>query len=250
MVAEAFNHMTARLERQQQLRKQMVGDIAHELRTPLSVMQATIEAMLDGVLQPNKTELGNLHSEVRRLTRMVEELRTLSLADEGQLRLELVEVDPAALIEQVTHAMLPMAKERNISLTSEISRPLGSLRADGDRLAEVLTNLIGNALRHAPDGGRVAVSARQSDGRIILAVQDDGPGIAEEDLPFVFERFWRGDKSRSRGSGGSGIGLAIVKQLVELHGGTVSVESEEGEGAVFRVSLPLEGDMRPSSTGS
>jgi signal transduction histidine kinase len=240
MVAEAFNQMTARLERQQQLRKQMVGDIAHELRTPLSVMQGTIEAMLDGVLNPNKTELRSLHNEIRRLTRMVEELRTLSLADEGQLRLELIDVDPASLVEQVTHGMLPMAKERGIELTAEVIHPLPTVRADGDRLAEVLTNLIGNALRYAPDGGHVTVSARHTEGQIVLAVRDDGPGIAQEDIPFVFERFWRGDKSRNRSSGGTGIGLAIVRHLVELHGGKISVESTLGRGTLFKVSLPLE----------
>ena len=239
-VAEAFNQMTARLERQQQLRKQMVGDIAHELRTPLSVMQGTIEAMLDGVLRPNKTELRNLHAETRRLTRMVEELRTLSLADEGQLRLELIEVDPAALVEQVTHAMRSMAKERNVHLIAQVDRHMPVLHADSDRLAEVLGNLIGNALRYAPDGGRITVSAHSGGGRVTLSVSDNGPGIPEADLPFVFERFWKGDKSRSRGSGGSGIGLAIVKQLVELHGGTVSVESTLGEGTTFHVSLPVE----------
>jgi len=241
MVAEAFNQMTARLERQQQLRKQRGGDIAHELRTPLSVMQGTIEAMLDGVLKPNKTELRNLHAETRRLTRMVEELRTLSLADEGQLRLEMIEVDPAGLVEQVTHAMRSIAKERNIQLTAEVDRRLPVLHADSDRLAEVLGNLIGNALRYAPDGGRVTVSAHSGGGNVILSVSDNGPGIPKEDLPLVFERFWRGDKSRSRGSGGSGIGLAIVKQLVELHGGKVSVDSTLGEGTVFRVSLPVDG---------
>jgi signal transduction histidine kinase len=192
------------------------------------------------VLKPNKAELHNLHNEIRRLTLIVEDLRTLSLADEGQLRLEMIEVDPAALVANVTRAMQRMANERGIHLTADVVGPIPSLHADGDRLAEVLTNLVGNALRYAPDGGHVTVGARQSGRSVILSVADDGPGIPAEDQPFVFERFWRGDKSRSRGSGGSGIGLAIVKQLVELHHGKITIESIPGEGTTFRVSLPLD----------
>jgi two-component system sensor histidine kinase BaeS len=169
---------------------------------------------------------------------MVEDLRTLSLADQGQLRLEMIEVAPDNLVEQVVHAMLPLAEERGITLTAGVQQPVAPIRADGDRLAEVLTNLIGNALRYAHQGRHVTVSAAQENDRLMLEVADDGPGLSPDELPFVFERFWRGDRSRSRDSGGSGIGLAIVRQLVELHGGTVSAESKPGEGTTFRVALP------------
>lgn len=239
MVADAFNQMTARLEKQQQIRKQMVADVAHELRTPLSVMQGTIEAMLDGVLKPNKGELRSLHGEIRRLTRLVEDLRTLSLADEGQLQMEMVELDPGTLVEQVTRAMQPLAEEHHIEMVAQVEGPLPTLRADGDRLAEVLTNLIGNALRYTPDGGHIHVRAARSADQLLVSVSDDGPGIREDDLPYVFERFWRGERSRNRASGGSGIGLAIVRQLVELHHGTIQVESAPGKGTTFRIALPI-----------
>jgi signal transduction histidine kinase len=238
-VGQAFNQMAARLDEQQRLRKQMVADIAHELRTPISVMQGTLEAMLDGVLQPDPAELRDLHGETRRLARLIEDLRTLSLADAGQLTLERRPVNPAALIERVVGRMAPLAESRQIALATAINEPLLSIEADEDRLAQVLTNLIDNALRYTPSGGHVRVQARQADGALHVAVADDGPGIAAEDAPYVFERFWRGDRSRSRHGGGSGIGLAIAKHLVEMHGGTIGVESEVGKGSTFRVRLPL-----------
>jgi two-component system OmpR family sensor kinase/two-component system sensor histidine kinase BaeS len=238
-VGQAFNQMAARLDEQQRLRKQMVADIAHELRTPISVMQGTLEAMLDGVLQPDPAELRDLHGETRRLARLIEDLRILSLADAGQLTLERRPVNLAALIERVVGRMAPLAESRQIALATAINEPLLSIEADEDRLAQVLTNLIDNALRYTPSGGHVRVQARQADGALHVAVADDGPGIAAEDAPYVFERFWRGDRSRSRHGGGSGIGLAIAKHLVEMHGGTIGVESEVGKGSTFRVRLPL-----------
>jgi signal transduction histidine kinase len=237
-LAQSFNQMTAQLENQQHLRKQMVADIAHELRTPLSVMQATLEAMLDGVLLPDEQELHGLHNEARRLARLVDDLRTLSLADEGRLELELENVDVGELVEQVVGQTLSAAEARPIKLQTEIEPSIPPITADGDRLIQVLTNLLGNALRYAPENGHVTVRALKRGDHVRLSVTDDGPGIAPEDIPFVFERFWRGDKSRSRGSGGSGIGLAIVRRLVEMHGGTVGVESQVGQGSTFWIELP------------
>ncbi len=239
VVADAFNQMTARLEKQQRLRKQMVSDIAHDLRTPLSVMQGTIEAMQDGVLQPDKSELDNLHQEVGRLTRLVEDLRTLSLVDEGQLRLEIRPVDVATTVEQVARSLMTLAEGQKITLKARVKRPIAAVGADEDRLVEVLTNLLDNALRHTPEGGLVNIEASQVEQSVEIRIQDSGVGIPEEDIPFIFERFWRGDKSRSRESGGSGMGLAIARQLVELHGGTISAQSKVGEGTIFTVRLPL-----------
>ena len=238
-LAEAFNHMAAGLEQQQHLRQQMVADIAHELRTPISIIQGSLEAMLDGVLKPEPVELREVYAETRRLARLVEDLRMLSLADAGQLTLARSPVNLAETVERVVGRMTPLAEVRQIALRAEVAEPAPLIEADSDRLAQVLTNLIDNALRYTPSGGHVTVRLAQEDSKLKITVADDGPGIPEEDLPFIFERFWRGDKSRSRHSGGSGIGLAIVKQLVELHGGTVEVASQVGKGSTFTVSLPL-----------
>ncbi len=237
-VGQAFNEMATRLSQQQHIRQQMVADIAHELRTPISVIQGTLEAMLDGVLRPDPSELRDLHTETRRLARLVEDLRTLSLADAGQLTLVRGKLDIARTMREVVGRMTPLAEARDITLLVEAAPHMPTVEADGDRIAQVLTNLIDNALRYTPAGGQVTVHVAQDGEHVHLTVADTGPGIPEEDLPFVFERFWRGDKSRSRHSGGSGLGLAIVKQLVDLHGGTVEVQSKVGEGSRFVVSLP------------
>ncbi len=237
-VGLAFNKMAERLSDQQNLRKQMVADIAHELRNPISVMQGTLEAMQDGLIEPDPGEIQELHSDVRRLARLVEDLRTLSLADAGQLTLLRERINPAALAEHVVSRMGALAAERGVALSLEAHPDTSEVDADEDRLAQVLGNLVDNALRHTPRGGHVRVRVAEKPGEVQVEVADDGPGIPTGDLPFVFERFWRGDKSRSRDSGGSGLGLAIVRQLTELHGGTVSVFSAPGKGATFRVSLP------------
>jgi signal transduction histidine kinase len=237
-VGLAFNRMAQNLSDQQTLRKQMVADIAHELRNPISVMQGTLEAMQDGLITPDPGEIQELHSDVRRLARLVEDLRTLSLADAGQLTLLLERINPVVLAEHVVSRMGAIAAERGVSLTLEALPNTSEVDADEDRLAQVLGNLVDNALRHTPRGGHVQVRVAEQPGEVRVEVADDGPGIAAGDLPYVFERFWRGDKSRSRDSGGSGLGLAIVRQLTELHGGRVSVDSAPGRGATFRVILP------------
>lgn len=237
-VAEAFNHMAAGLDRQQRLRQQMVADIAHELRTPISVIQGTLEAMLDGVLQADPAELRDLHGETRRLARLVEDLRTLSLADAGQLNLLRQHIDPANLTESVVNRMLPLAEAREITLTASVERPLPMIDADADRIAQVLTNLIDNALRYTPSDGKVTVRAWPANAHVNIAVSDTGPGIPPEDLPNLFERFWRGDRSRNRHGGGTGLGLAIARELVELHAGTIDIDSQPGKGSTFTISLP------------
>lgn len=244
-VADAFNRMAERLSEQQKLRQQMVADIAHELRTPVSIMQGTLEAMMDGVLPPSPDELRDLHGDVRRLARLVEDLRTLSLAEAGQLTLEHGEVDAAALAQYVAGRMAPLAAERGVTLDVENGAgagqaPAALLHADEDRLSQILTNLLDNAIRHTPSGGRVTLRTLRAGDNVILEVSDTGTGIPLEDQPYVFERFWRGDRSRSRESGGSGLGLAIVRQLVALHGGTIGVNSRPGAGSTFSVTIPAE----------
>ncbi len=241
-VADAFNQMASQLQRNEQARQQMVADVAHELRTPLSVMQSNIEAMMDGLLEPNPDELAELHGEVGRLARMVEDLRLLSLADAGQLQLTLAPLDASKLIERVVGLMTPMAEAHAVNLKSNVPLLPVILHGDKDKLQQALTNLIDNAVRHAPTGGQVTVGVAHTKQAVFISVADNGPGISAADLPHVFERFWRSDKSRSRHSGGSGLGLSIVKQMAELHGGTVQAVSPESEGTQFTIALPLKGN--------
>jgi two-component system sensor histidine kinase BaeS len=234
----AFNDMAAEIERHEALRRQMVADVAHELRTPLSVMRGNIEAMMDGLIRPSQDELSEVHDEVLRLGRMVEDLRTLSLADAGELDLVMELFDAGALAQTAVRRMAPLARERGVAIQGKVPDRTVTIRGDEDKLLQALINLIDNGLRHASAGGKVEVEAGRTDGMVFLAVADDGPGIPDEELTKLFDRFWRGDKSRSRGGGGSGLGLAIVQQIALSHGGEVSVESSPSGGSRFVISLP------------
>jgi signal transduction histidine kinase len=227
----------------QQVRQHMIADIAHELRTPLSVVQANLEAMLDGVLPTNTQEIASLHEEILLLSRLVGDLRLLSLAEAGQLKLERTATDPAQLVHRVVDRMSVQAEAVRVTLTAEVASPLPAVHVDADRVGQVLTNLVDNALRYTPADGRVVVRAYTDieDGArpaVVFAVADTGSGIAPDELPYVFDRFYRPDKSRSRASGGSGLGLAIVKQLVEAHGGRVWVTSRPERGTTFLFTMP------------
>lgn len=241
-LGRTFNQMATNLEEGERLRRNMMADIAHELRTPLTVIQGNLQAILDGVFPLDEAQVASLHDETRLLTRLVDDLRELALAEAGQLRLEHDTVDLVALVESVTGNFALAAENAGISLGTEIAGDIPEVNGDADRLGQVLRNLLSNALRHTPAGGRVTVSlARCGDRRVKAIVSDTGTGIAPEDLPYVFDRFYRGDKSRSRRRGGSGLGLAIARQLVRAHGGEIDVASEVGQGTVFTVTLPARG---------
>ena len=248
-VAEAFNHMAGEIENQENLRKQMVADVAHELRTPLTVMQGNIEAMIDELVIPDRDELNGLHDEVMRLTRLVEDLRLLSLADAGNLELTLTPVDLNELIETVTRQMVPLAMEQDVTLKNRLLPENVVIDADADKLRQALVNLISNAISHTPANGNVIIRLQPESTRVRIEVRDEGPGIPEEDIPFVFDRFWRGDKSRNRSGGGSGLGLSIVQQIITMHGGEVSLESTPEEGSLFIVFLPLPVGQEDKETG-
>jgi signal transduction histidine kinase len=233
----AFNDMASELERQEGLRKQLVADVAHELRTPLSIMQGNLEAMHDGLLEPSPDELDGLHDEVLRLSRLVEDLRLLSLVDAGTLQLENEPVDVTLLIESAVRRQVPAAESRGVILTCNVSQPPATVMGDEDKLQQLLANLITNAIHYTPSGGEVSVSALSTD-QVQVTVRDQGPGVDPADLPHLFERFWRGDRSRSRGGGGTGLGLSIVKQLVELHGGEVEAQLPPDGGLRVIVTLP------------
>jgi signal transduction histidine kinase len=259
-LAQAFNSMAAELEYQETLRRHMMEDITHELRTPLSVLRLQIEGLQDGVEQPTPDVLGSLHQEVSLLTRLVEDLRLIALADAGQLSLTIETLDARNALEHAAAAALPHARQRGIDLRYEADGPLPAIRADAQRLAQILGNLLENALRYTPAGGQVVLRAHEIEARptrrfsrttrlltnepelerwLAFEVADSGPGILAEDLPHVFNRFYRTDRARARETGGSGLGLAIVEQLAHAQSGSVDVRSTPGKGTTFRVVLPI-----------
>ncbi|MGI5167660.1 sensor histidine kinase [Spirillospora sp. CA-253888] len=232
-LAAAFNEMSEHRDRLERQRKAMVGDVAHELRTPLSNIRGWLEAVEDGVADPDPALVARLLRESLLLQHIVDDLQDLAIADAGALRLRPEPLNAAALLEQVAAAHRGRAESAGVSVVTDA--PAGTtLTADPVRLRQVVGNLVGNAIRHTPPGGRVTLRARGP----VIEVADTGTGIAAQDLPHVFDRFWRAEKSRARHSGGSGLGLAIVRSLVEAHGGTVTAASEPGRGTAFTITLP------------
>jgi len=239
-LAASFNRMLDRLAGEERARRQLFADVAHELRHPLAVLRGRIESMQDGAAPLEPGQLLLLQDEVIGLTRLVGDLRDLSLADVGQLSLHLAEVDVPTLVGQLRESMEPVAEARRIALTATLEGQIPALRADPDRLRQVMLNLLTNAVHYTPAGGSVALAARREGPDAVLEVTDTGPGIDAKDMPHVFDRFYRADRARARASGGTGLGLAIVRSLVELHGGTVSADSSPS-GSRFTVRLPLAG---------
>ncbi|MDH7489640.1 MAG: ATP-binding protein [Anaerolineae bacterium] len=238
-VARAFNEMTAALEKAEKLRQNLVSDVAHELRTPLSVLQGNLRAILDDVYPLNKEEIARLYDETRILARLVDDLQELAQAEAGALRFNIVPTDIGWMLQAAAARFEPAAEAKGIRLACEIPDGLPAALADPDRVSQILNNLITNALRHTPEGGQITVSATTREGFVEVSVADTGEGIAPEDLPRVFDRFWRADRSRSRAGGGAGLGLAIVRALVEAQGGRVRAFSEGlGKGSVFSFTLP------------
>ena len=237
-LTDDFNRMADALERYEAQRTAMVADVAHELRTPLTAMTLRLEALGEGLVPFDATEVERLRRQTTLLHRLVEDLRTLSLADAGRLGLRPTQLDATALARDAVEAAGPVARAKGVVLEVEGEDVGLELRADRDRLAQVLGNLLDNAIRATPEGGRVRVTAVRAGAAIAFRVRDGGPGIAEEDLPTVFERFRQGDHGRRDLRGGSGLGLAIVRTLVEAHGGTVAATNRAGGGAELAVTLP------------
>lgn len=243
-LGRAFNEMAASLAEAETMRKNLIADVSHELRTPLSVVQGNLQALLDGVYPLEMAQVASLYDETRLLTRLVDDLHDLALADAGRLRLEQAPVDINGLVRAAAAQFAPVAESSGVPLELEedvdaLGEPPFVL-GDADRLAQVLRNLLSNALRHTPAGGRVSLAVTRAGEQVRVQVADTGSGISPEDLPHVFDRFYRGDRSRSRQGGGAGLGLAIARQIVAAHGGTLTVRSEPGEGAAFTIALPVQ----------
>ncbi len=237
-LAVAFNAMAEELARADEMRRNLTADVAHELRTPLSVIRGKLEGVLDGVYPATPEHLDPVLEETDLLTHLVEDLRLLALAEAGQLALEKRAMDVCDLLRDAQVNFSPQASDRGVTLALDLPSESPKVMADWRRLVQVLSNLLTNALRHTPEGGCVTLSAAADKGMIEVTVADTGTGIPPADLPYIFERFWRGEKSRSRAGGGAGLGLAIARQLAEMHGGTISVESTPGQGSKFRFTLP------------
>jgi two-component system OmpR family sensor kinase/two-component system sensor histidine kinase BaeS len=237
-VAQEFNEMTSALQTATKLRQNLMADVAHELRTPLSVLQGNLRALLDDVYPLEKPEIARLYDETRLLSRLVEDLRELALAEAGQLGLNRRQADLGALFKMTMDNFAPVAEAKALKLNLEIADALPAWPCDPDRIAQVLRNLLSNALRHTPEGGAITLAAEEVGGALRVTVADSGEGIAPDDLAHVFDRFWRADRSRNRESGGSGLGLAIARGLIQAHGGRIWVESALGQGSRFTFELP------------
>ncbi len=238
-LAHSFNVMAEGLEEAERHRRNLTADVAHELRTPLSNIQGYLEAIRDGLVQPTPETIDTIHAQAIHLSRLVDDLRLLAQVESGDLQLQLSAVRLEQLLQSCVDAVRPRAGAKSVSLVLNLESGLEEIEVDGARISQVVGNLLENAITHTPQGGTVAMSASASDGQVAISVSDTGPGIAPDDLARVFDRFYRADPSRSRATGGSGLGLTIARRLVEAHGGTIGVESVLREGSRFTMRLPL-----------
>jgi histidine kinase len=238
-LAAHFNRMADALERIEERRRDLIADVAHELRTPLASIAGYMEGMLDGMIAPEPETFHRVHRETERLQRLVGDLQELSRAEAGRVPLHPRATEIQTLIEATAARLRPQFDDKGVTLDIEAPAGLPPVLADPDRISQVLTNLLGNALQYTPAGGRVTLRASREDHAVAVAVVDTGIGIPAEHLPHVFDRFYRVDRSRARASGGSGIGLTIARHLVEAHGGTIRAESPgPGRGSTFTIILP------------
>ena len=249
-LSNSFNEMAASLERNDRERRDMLADIAHELRTPLSVIRGRLEGIVDGIYPENGTQVSMALEQTYVLQRLVDDLRLLTLAETRQLPFDLRDINTTDVIERVLEMFSAEAQEKKISLSFSEKNGNLSAFADPQRFEQVLSNLIGNSLRYVPEGedGRVWVAANETPNGVRITVNDNGAGIPEEDLPFIFDRFWRKEKSRARASGGMGLGLAIAKQLIEAQGGTIEGRNLPDGG--LQVVIELKNKPASSEAGS
>ncbi len=237
-LSHSFNALAENLEKGERARQQLMADITHELRTPLTVIEATTDSILDGVYQPVPEHLLSIKNQAKLLTRLIDDMRDLSLAESGQLKLSKEEINLPDTLNNLISRLQVKASEKAINLSVNYLNEIPPVNADLLRLEQIISNLLTNAIRHTPQHGDIIVTVSSSKNLVTTSIKDNGEGIALEDLPYIFDRFYRAGISRSRIEGGTGLGLAIVKQMVEAHGGKVSVESSPGKGSEFKFSLP------------
>jgi signal transduction histidine kinase len=240
-LANAFNAMAEGLTRLEQLRQNMVTDVAHELRTPLSNVSGYLEALRDGVVEPTAETIASVHEEAMLLNRLVDDLQELAMAEAGQLKLVRQPVNLKVVAEKAVQSLIAQAAEKDVSMEIYLPDDLPLVEADAERLGQVLRNLLKNAIINTPSGGKITIQARIDDSQVEVSVQDNGLGISAEHLPYVFERFYRVDQSRARTTGGAGLGLAIVKQLVEAQGGQIGIDSQVNVGTRITFTSPIAG---------
>jgi histidine kinase len=239
-LALSFNQMADKLEKTETIRRELIGDITHELRTPLTAVKGYLEGMMDGVFPADPETYQQIHSEIDRLQRLVNDLQELSRVEAGAFQLMLTPVSPASLIERIQNTLGRQFEEKNIQFEIDIEPNLPDINVDKDRIIQVLTNLVGNALQYTPSGGKVTLLVRREPSDLLFSVKDSGIGISADQIPLIFNRFYRTDKSRTRTSGGSGIGLTIARALVKAHQGKIWAESMgEGKGSTFSFQIPL-----------
>lgn len=240
-VAQAFNEMAADLERAEAMRTNLLNDVAHELRTPITVIQGNLRAILDDVYELDKAEIARLYDQTRHLARLVDDLRDLAQAEAKQLPLNLTNVNAGEWVQETAAAFRPISAEKNITVHVEIPGEPLQIMADQARLTQCLQNLLNNALQHTPTGGKINIQVDPTPDGLSLRVQDTGEGIEAQHLPYLFDRFYRTDPARSREAGGTGLGLAITRSFIEAHGGTINVTSEGiGKGSTFTILLPIQ----------
>lgn len=235
----AFNKMAINLQQNEHLRQSLVADVAHELRTPISILRGNLESILAGVTEPKEENLALIHDEVLRMSFLVRDLQELSLAEAGQLKLNKQKVDVLELAKKIINFFQVETEEKGIHILSETNNEIPLLNADPQRLEQIFANLLSNAIRYSSANEDIAIRFAVSEQSLVIQFVDSGPGIETEELPYIFERFYRGDKARSRVSGGTGLGLAISKGYAEMHGGTIKADNNAVKGSTFTVELPL-----------
>jgi histidine kinase len=239
-LAQSFNQMAHTLAQTEERRRQLIGDVAHELRTPLSSIRSVMEGLIDGVLPVEPATFLDVQREVNRLQRLVHDLEELSKAEAGELSMELIQISPITFVETAVTRLTPQFEDKGVQLRTDLPDNLPQVNVDPARMTQVMLNLLGNALQYTPAGGEVTITAKAEASHLMIAVQDNGIGISAESLSHLFERFYRVDKSRSRAGGGSGIGLTISQHIVEAHNGRLTATSPGlSQGSTFTMTLPV-----------